>query len=502
MLPMHKLAERLLKTIRKQGLLRAGDRVAVAVSGGGDSVALLLLLVDLRRELGIVLSVAHVNHKLRGNESDADEQFVAALAAQHRLEFLTRTAPVERKAGVESAARRLRYEFFRELAENRQITKVATAHTLDDQAETVLLRMFRGTGIRGLAGILPRLRLQGDGNFYGEVVRPLAALRRMELREYLSERGQSWREDSSNKDLGFLRNRVRHRLMPVIAEGFGEAAIEHLAELAEIARAEEELWSVSTQHPVSSTRQSPVESAASAAHAFVHSPAAGATLDIEELLALPLAAARRSVRDWIETYAPDTSISFRLIEEILELTRGSPGKQIELPSLAVGQRIGAEVGRPFVAPFRQILPSIIERGRKELVLVKSVAAVWDYEYGLPVPGEVSIPELGVRFVAQAVAVDSVPEQDREQLLDAGRLDSTIVIRNWRAGDRFWPAHNKEEKKLKELLNDKHVTGASKKLWPVAVCRGELVWVRGFVVAEKWRPQSVKAIWIREMGENR
>ena len=165
---MHELAKGLLKTIRKQELLRAGDRVAAAVSGGADSVALLFLLEELRAELGIVLSVAHVNHKLRGAESDEDERFVAKLAARLGLEFAAGNAPIEHGASksarltsnLEAAARNLRYDFFRGLAQKGRVSQIATAHTLDDQAETVLLRIFRGTGIRGLAGIHPRISLE------------------------------------------------------------------------------------------------------------------------------------------------------------------------------------------------------------------------------------------------------------------------------------------------------------------------------------------------------
>jgi tRNA(Ile)-lysidine synthase len=241
---VHELAERLLKAIRKQESIRAGDRLAAAVSGGADSVALLCLLLELRAELGIVLSVAHVNHKLRGEEADEDERFVAQLARQHGLELHVCEAPVDGNQifGIEAAARELRYGFFRQLAREGRVTKIATAHTLDDQAETVLLRIFRGTGIRGLSGVHPRIVFEEQGRAFGELVRPLLGFRRAALQEFLREQGQSWREDSSNRDIAFLRNRVRHRLLPTIGKEFGEAAIEHMGELAEIARAEEEHW--------------------------------------------------------------------------------------------------------------------------------------------------------------------------------------------------------------------------------------------------------------------
>jgi len=477
---MHELAKRLLKMIRKQEFVRAGSRVAVAVSGGADSVALLLLLIELRSELGIVLSIAHVNHKLRGTESDEDEQFVAKLAAKQGLELETRTVPVKQQgAGIESAARQLRYEYFRELAQAGRATIIATAHTLDDQAETVLLRMFRGTGIRGLAGILPRLKLEAEGCACGEVVRPLLAFRRVELREYLRARGQDWREDSSNRDLTFLRNRLRQRLMPVIMEEFGDAAIEHMAELAEIARAEEEHWS-----------------GFGAAH---FSLLANPTLNVERLLGLPLAAARRTVRAWIERQAPETNISFRLIEEILDLARGAAGRKLELP----GQPASAESPmpvRPKVAP-SSTAGRIVRRRRDELVLETPSDNARDYEYMLAVPGEVSVPELRARIAAETVDVADVPEQHRRELLDPTRLESKVVIRNWRAGDRFWPAHSKQEKKVKELLSDRHAIGEEKKLWPVALCRGELMWMRGFAVPETWTARSGKAIWIREVPDS-
>ena len=532
---MPELAQRLLRIIRKQAFLRTGDRVATAVSGGADSVALLLLLLEVRSELGISLSVAHVNHKLRGAESDEDERFVARLAAEHGLEFSTCAAPVEhaRGTGIEAAARKLRYEFFRQLlgqgsvsharatnspATNPRVTKVATAHTLDDQAETVLLRMFRGTGIRGLAGILPRLRLAApipqspersslrtsrrlqdtryralDTGYWvpgtDEVVRPALSFRRAELREYLQQRGQTWREDSSNQNSAFLRNRLRHHLMPVIVEEFGEAALEHIAELAEIARAEEDHWRT---HPG-------ISALASAA------PLSADKLSAEKLLALPLAAARRAVRAWIEQNAPVTGVSFRLIEEILDLARGPAGRKIELPgssALATHAPIDAAEADKKSALFpankaRSVTRLQVARVRAELVFGTSSSESEDYEYTLPVPGSVFVPELGISIAAEEADVASVPGTNRGELLDPSRLGE-LTIRNWLPGDRFWPAHTRQEKKVKELLSDLHATGSEKKRWPVAVCRGELVWVRGFAAPKAWQPRSNQAIRITQI----
>jgi tRNA(Ile)-lysidine synthase len=537
---VQELADQLRKTIRKQESIRPGDRVAAAVSGGADSVALLCLLLELRAELGIVLSVAHVNHKLRGQESDEDERFVAQLAQQHGLELHACDAPIEARhtseirsetnfeagsknrsevgSGIEAVARKLRYGFFRQLAREGRVSKIATAHTLDDQAETLLLRVFRGTGIRGLASIHPRIVFEEKGRALGELVRPLLGVRRAALVEFLRERGQSWREDSSNRDIAFLRNRVRHRMLPllreVIGQEFGEAAIEHMAELAEIARAEEEHWKCG--HPevapplpaaakqaaekpgfvsgrrfgdtvVSAKSDAPLRAGVS------QEPQPAASLPLGPLLALPLAAQRRQVRTWLEANVPDLGISFRLIEEVLELTRGVAGRKLELPG-----------GRDF--PRRNL-----RRGRQELLLESEPVSspgearrqqLVDYEYALTVPGAVEVHELAACFEARVVNVTEVPEHEHAHLLDMQRMPKQVLIRNWRAGDRYWPAHTAAARKVKELLSDRHAAGPEKKLWPVAVADGcGLVWMRGFAVPEAFHApaEAAQAIWIREIA---
>ena len=481
---MHDVAARLLMTIRKRDFLRAGDRVAMAVSGGADSVALLLLLEELRAELGIVLSVVHVNHKLRGAESDEDERFVIELAARLGLECDVVIAPADSSTGeadsqrpkpnVEALARELRYNFFRELGERGRANKIVTAHTLDDQAETVLLRMFRGTGIRGLAGILPRFPASGDtgdggrgflararknlaGEFIdAEIIRPLLAFRRAELRNYLRARGESWHEDSSNKDPSFTRNRARLRLLPLIAEDFGDAAIEHIAELAEIARAEEDYCAIAAQ--------------------LTAAEAAESSIDAGNLLAQPLALQRRFIRAWLQTNAPGASISFALVEEILQLAGGEAGQKLELPG---------EVSRN------------VRRGRDEIMIeAVSSSGAEQYEYTLPVPGTVDVCEIGARFVSRIVETASAPEGGAFALLDPEEVGESLTIRNWRPGDRYWPAHTAREKKVKELLADLHATGAKKKLWPVAVdARQRIVWLRGFAAPEAARAHGAKAVLV-------
>jgi tRNA(Ile)-lysidine synthase len=516
---VHPLAERLLKTIRKHEFLRAGDRMAVAVSGGADSVALFCLMLELRDDLGIVLSLAHVNHKLRGEESDEDQRFVAQLAEKHGIELHVCEAPVRGEdnskinSGIEAAARHQRYDFFRRLTREKRVSKIATAHTLDDQAETVMLRIFRGTGIRGLSGIHPRIVFEEHGRLFGEVVRPLLDFRRATLQEFLRDREQDWREDSSNRDVTFLRNRVRHRLLPLITEAFGESAIEHLSELAEIARAEEEHWEqghpeIAAQpeetdkkaadkprsanqpgevddltfvsgHRFSDAAKSSKSNAPLEAGHSTPKTRQAASLQRELLSKLSLAAQRRFLRGWLEANSSGLVISFRIIEEALELATGAAGRKLELPG-----------------------GWILRAGRQELFLEPELRSSTeaDYEYALAVPGVVDVPELGISVEAQIVDASHPSEDEREHLLDPCRLPNKILIRNWRAGDRYWPPHTSAPKKVKELLTDRHLTGTEKKLWPVAVAEGSgLIWMRGFAVPATLQPPAAaaKAILIRE-----
>ncbi len=219
-------------------MVRPGDRVGVGVSGGADSLALLLLLEELRERLGIRLTILHFNLLLRGEESEADERFVAELAAGRGIDFLAGRGDVARAArargwNLEDAARRLRYTFFSSAVRAGRVTRVAVAHTADDQAETVLARLVRGTGPAGLAAIYP---------VKGHVVRPLIEIRRGELRAYLEGLRQPWREDASNLDTARLRARLRHQILPVIEQELQPAIVAHLCRLAEMARQDEAFW--------------------------------------------------------------------------------------------------------------------------------------------------------------------------------------------------------------------------------------------------------------------
>src|ERR1700686_3515014 len=232
------LHRRILETIGRHAMIRPGDRIGLGVSGGADSVAMLRIFAELRIHLGVAILVLHFNHQLRGTEADEDERFVKALAEEFHLEFESGRADVAGEArlhgwNVEDAARRLRYQFFASVAEARGLNRVAVAHTADDQAETVLSHLLRGTGLTGLAGIYP---------VAGLIICPLLELGREELREFLSDLGQPWREDATNQDTSRTRARIRHQLIPILLRDFDPAAVTRLSRLATHAREDETFW--------------------------------------------------------------------------------------------------------------------------------------------------------------------------------------------------------------------------------------------------------------------
>jgi tRNA(Ile)-lysidine synthase len=227
--------------------MSAGERVCIAVSGGADSVALLLGIAEANHErkeaLGVVLSAVHVHHGLRGTEADADEAFVRELCEQLGVPLVVERVDVAgrqaaEREGLEAAARELRYRAFWELLKSGGADVVATAHTLDDQAETVMMRLLRGAWTEGIGGIAPVVE---DKERQGRIVRPMLGLRREEVEAYLRGRGQVWREDATNRDVSLTRNRVRHELMPVLRV-FNPGVDGALARLSEIARDEEAFW--------------------------------------------------------------------------------------------------------------------------------------------------------------------------------------------------------------------------------------------------------------------
>jgi tRNA(Ile)-lysidine synthase len=459
-----KLAQAVLAAIRRgayhQPFFRAGDRVGVAVSGGADSVALLRSLLDLQTKLGIVLCVVHLNHQLRGRAADADEKFVAKLAERHGLDFLVERVNVAARAkreklNVEDAARRTRYEFFAALAKQGKITRIATAHTADDQAETVLAHMLRGAGLAGIGGIHA---------VSGDVVRPLLGIRRAALRVYLKEKKQTWREDATNRDTTKLRARIRKKLIPLLEKQFQPATIEHLAALADFAR-EDDVF---------------LEAAAEArCGVAAKRTETGRVIPARELLG-PRSICRRMVRCIVKDVRPRTGeLGAERVEAVLALAEaGENGKSLELPG---GVRVRRERDElVFCAA------STVSTGTRSRSKNAGRSQPREFEHAIDFAKErvvVSVPCLACDF--RFTKIDW-PEKSEEtnsngSVLNRDALCKPLVLRNWRPGDMFQPLGHRKPHKLKRLLNEKRISRWERDGWPVLTSAGVIAWARGFPV---------------------
>ena len=383
------------KSITRYNMLAPGTRAAVAVSGGPDSVCLLHALAELAPELGISLAIAHFNHKMRGADSDEDQRFVERLAARLDVPFHCESAGAEAHEGnLEQAARRARRSFFLRLIEAVHAHRVAVGHTRDDQAETVLFRLMRGSGLAGLAGVLP---VTADG-----IVRPLIGVTRAQVLEYLRERGIPWREDASNREPRFARNRIRHALLPQLAQDWNPNLSESLAHLADLAYEEERVW---------------LDIVNRLAAEVLERRAGGIEFTCASVQRLPIALARRLLRRAIAEARGDLRrIEFAHVETVLELAvRTSGSGKRRLPGLTA-QRSFDWVR---LAP-----PSAVETlGETELTVPGTH----------PIPGDNAIIQL--ELTSRKSAAHPCGTLKATELCVA-QTSAPLVLRGWRPGDRY------------------------------------------------------------------
>lgn len=438
-----------------------GQRIGVAVSGGADSVALLYALLELGSHCDLRLSVLHVNHKLRGEESEADAVFVRQLAGRLGLPFRCHEVDVPgiiRATGgnLEQTARRARREFFLGLIAAGELDRVALGHTRSDQAETVLFRILRGAGTAGLAGILP---VSKEG-----FVRPLIDVSRAEVLEYLEHRGLSWREDSSNQDRRFARNRIRHDLLPALERDWNPALTQILAGMASVARDEEDYWRG-------------IVTAAAQGHLDVRPPEV--TFRASWLARLHPALGRRVARRAVEQARGDLRrVDLRHIERLIALARTDKGsRRFEIP--------GLEVWRSF--DFVRLAPPGHRCG--------------DYDLPAPVPGRVRAPGSGRELELELLpgGSDSGYNGKESEQLDWGRISGALRLRNWRPGDQYRPFGRADRVKVNSLLQNARVPRWERRSWPVLTAGGTIVWVAQFGPAAELAatPESPTILKVRE-----
>ena len=443
-------------------LLVPGDRVLAALSGGPDSVGLVALLLKLREEMPLEIRLAHFNHRLR-DEAGEDARFVRGLARLWVLPLDVGSADVRsfasrRKLNLEEAGRDLRYGFLRRAAAAAGATKIATGHTMTDQAETVLMRLMRGAGLAGLAGIAPVVAGPPC-----PVVRPLLEVSGPDLRAWLGAQGLPFREDASNRDLRYLRNRIRAELLPELALRYEPQIVAHLARLAGIVREDDELLHGFVRE---------------LADEFILRAGPDVLLDLKTLPVVFPALARRVAREFLREIAGSLrDISYDDVASLLAL---GEGKELTLRKGLVLRREAGRVGRK-----------------------KRAAPAKPYETSWGGRSVLTLAAAGLTFKGRrrkAIASGrSFKADDRAGVdLDAATLVFPLTVRTRKPGDLYRPLGAPGRKKLKEILRAKGIPAGARARLPVFLSQGEIVWVPGLPASEKHKisPATTSVFSIR------
>jgi len=456
------LLNRVRDYIARHRMTEPGCKVVVAVSGGPDSVTLLHILYLLKNELEISLHIAHLNHMLRGEESEEDALFVAGLAEEYGLPVTIQSIDVpayreKRRNSVEVAAREVRYGFLDEVARNYGASRVALAHQADDQAETIFINFLRGTGTTGLKGIPPVRQ--------GVYVRPLLSLRRFEIERFCAENGLKFRTDSSNIKDVYLRNRVRHNLLPFLEKEYNPALVPALLRLGELCREEDRYLETLARQVYHDTLT--IESDGRV------------TFGLADLAKVDLAVRRRVVRlAWAELTGREGNLSYQHVDDVIRLIDvGATGSRTVLPG-----RVAA------VRSYRSL----------ELILEEDRPGVPYYVHQLAIPGATYIPELDrtvyARLVPANIQLDPKSLPPAEVLLDFDKLPQQLCVRRRQEGDIFHPFGLPAGLKLKDFLIKQKIPQAQRDRLPLVGTPEDIVWVAGLRSGERWKvDQTTKRI---------
>lgn len=443
--------ERLRETIARYRMMEASDLVLVAVSGGVDSMTLLTLLDELQGELGITLAVAHLDHRMRSGSAD-DAQFVVHHARSLGLPVIQRAIDVpsyrrKERRSPEEAARRVRYRFFQEAAREIEANVVALGHTLDDRVETFFINLLRGAGVAGLAG-MPPVRFDGDLRY----VRPLIECTREEIERYAQERGLPYREDPTNRDLNYLRNRVRHRLLPLLLE-FNPNVLGTVARASEALRKTHEYLSEEAERAFQS--------------ALLSECPDEVVLDAREVRSRPEPLRSDVIRAALRRVKGDLQgIEAVHVEDVLaELEKGRSGNEVAFP---------------------EGIRAVYQDER--LIITRRPAKPRRAPYCLPLhPGENRLAEIGWRFDLDILeGSHPIPEDRLEARIDYATIVEPLVVRNRQEGDRFEPLGLGGAKKLQDFFVDEKIPREERDETPILCDQGGILWVVGRRRSERAR----------------
>ncbi len=447
------------KTIEKYAMLNPGDRVGVAVSGGADSIALLHMLSMLASEYDLALFILHLNHGIRGGESDGDELFVMELGKSMGIpadsEKVSIPALKKKKGGsLEDICRKERYSFFERMSQKHRLNKIALGHNLKDQTETVIMRFLRGSGLEGLKGFLP----VRDGIY----IRPFIDVTREEIISFLRERNISFVTDSSNKDNKYLRNRIRNILVPELKASYNMKLEENIGRTADILRIEDDFIRESIEGIISDWE--------------IDRDNAG--INIRKLKKLHPALQWRLIKTILEGYSTARNgIGYLHVKSVVDLIEGSsPNASVDLPLNLMARREYNEL--------------IISQGEGEVSHTSKNhfpdgRKKGDFSYTVKVPGSVDIIETGVRMNFDVVDVrEADAYSDNPVFMDYNSISFPLVVRNIRSGDRIQPLGMKGTKKIKALFIDGKVPKSGRKSISLLVDQKSVLWVPGMRLSDR------------------
>ena len=427
------------QTIEKYNLLEKGERVVVALSGGPDSTALLAVLALIAQELDLSLIIAHFNHGLRGTESDEDEKFSRDLSEKRGFFFVSgKMDKRKREKGIspEDFYRRERYNFLNKVAEDYQAQKIALGHNMQDQAETVLLNLLRGSGLEGLKGFLP----MRDGKF----IRPLIEISRREIISFLNKTGIPYRQDSSNENKRYLRNQIRSELIPYLKEKFNPRIEQSLAQMAEILRQEDELIRQNVAHALKSS--------------FIQRQQNRILLKIADINKLHPAIRLRLFKTLLESLSPaKNGFSFIHVKSLDNLAQKcESGKRVVLP-------LGIEARREY----------------DDLILEKKkiVSKQMEYEYTMNIPGSLYVKERKITIRSELTAKEKFDFSGKNEVyLDLDKIQQPVIIRNRRDGDWFQPLGMQGQQKIKSLFIDHKIPQSKRDEIMLLIDNISVIWI--------------------------
>ncbi len=448
---MSRIIEKVNNYIAVNQMIEAGDRIVLGLSGGADSVCLLILLLDIASKYGIRSSDiygVHINHMIRGLEADEDEEFARELCEAKGVNFVSFRKDItayakELGVSVEEAGRKYRYECFDEVATGKGCTKIAVAHNKNDMAETVIFNMLRGTGLKGMAGMQP---------VRGRIIRPILDITRDEILEYLKSKQQDYRNDSSNDGLDYDRNKIRHMILPAMMD-INKAAVNHICQMALEAGS-----SYSYIHDVVMEDYIGVRDEDDFGKSV--------TLEVAELYKYSPVLQEHLVHEAIGDVAGEKrDITRKHIMAVVGLLYQDTGKQVELP-------YGIKARRSY----------------DNLIISNKSQEAMDYRIRIDVPGEYIVPERGsIEFeIIDYNHSMEISKKIYTKMLDYDKIKDTLYLRTPEEGDYVVIDAAGSTKKLSRVFIDNKIDRTMRSSWPVVACGSNVVWVVGLRFSEAFK----------------